>query len=321
MLVHLRLTVPPDLSEAVLKALEDDPRLTNLAVLRGVSVRPPGDLIELDVAREAANSVLSTLADLGVGKRGGIIVSPVGANPFDAAAEVDKAAHGDPDDAVVWDVVVERAVAASKSTWSFHLFLTIAVTLAAIAVITDSAILVVGAMVVGPEFATVAAVCVGLVFLRWRLTWDAVRLLLFGFGCSIAIVTVLALIGRIFGLVTFEAVTRPRPFTGFVWHPDIWSLLVAILAGAAGVMALSTEKAQAMVGVFISVTTVPAAGNLALALAVWSGREITGSLAQLGINVLGMVTAGVVVLALQRVYLARFGGTPGRHLHADPEVE
>ncbi len=70
--------------------------------------------------------------------------------------------------------------------------------------------------------------------------------------------------------------TRPRPNTGFIWHPDAWSFIVALLAGAAGALALAIEKTATMVGVFISVTTVPAAGNLALGLAVWESGEIDG---------------------------------------------
>jgi hypothetical protein len=55
-----------------------------------------------------------------------------------------------------------------------------------------------------------------------------------------------------------------------------------------------------MVGVFISVTTVPAAGNLALGLAVWEADEILGSLAQLGANIGGMIISGTILLLLVR---------------------
>src|SRR3954463_5981442 len=51
-----------------------------------------------------------------------------------------------------------------------------AVSLAAIAVILDSAILVVGAMVVGPEFSAVGAVAVAVAFGRWRLAGRGFRL-------------------------------------------------------------------------------------------------------------------------------------------------
>ena len=57
------------------------------------------------------------------------------------------------------------------------------------------------------------------------------------------------------------------PLTGFIWQPDRWSFVVALLAGVAGTLSLTAGRSNALVGVFISVTTVPAAGNLALALA------------------------------------------------------
>ena len=146
--------------------------------------------------------------------------------------------------------------------------------LAAIGVITDSAVLVIGAMVVGPEFGTVAAVATGLVLRQPHLTTKALRLLVSGIVVSVAVVALLSLVAGLTGLI-------------------------------AGVLALTTARANAMVGVFISVTTIPAVGNLALAIGVWAPSEISGSLAQLGANIAGMVVAGVLVLALQRLLWVR----------------
>ena len=112
----------------------------------------------------------------------------------------------------------------------------------------------------------------------------------------------LALLARWTGLITAEMVTRPRPLTGFIWHPDRWSFIVALVAGAAGVLAMTTSKSAAMVGVFISVTTVPAAGNLALSLALWAPEEVRGSASQLLVNIAGMLVAGVLTVWLQRLF-------------------
>ena len=110
----------------------------------------------------------------------------------------------------------------------------------------------------------------------------------------------LALFCRVLGWITPEMVAQPRPNTAFIWHPDKWSFIVALVAGAAGALALAIQKTATMVGVFISVTTVPAAGNLALGLAVWNREEIVGSLAQLGINIAGMIISGAVLLLVVR---------------------
>jgi uncharacterized hydrophobic protein (TIGR00271 family) len=301
MLVHLRLTVPTALSEDVIALLQHEDRSANLTVSRGVSLSPVGDLVECDVARELAGEVIDRLKDLGLHESGGIVVTTPTGTPFAAARRLGRTAPGDPDDAVIWDTVLEQCYAASRPTVSYYLFFVLASLLAAIAVITDSAVLVIGAMVVGPEFGTVAAVATGLVLRRGGLTVRALRLLLTGVAVAVATVALLALLAGATGLIDAGMVTRPRPQTGFIWHPDRWSFIVALIAGAAGVLALTTGRANAMVGVFISVTTIPAVGNLALALGVWAPSEIRGSLAQLGVNVAGMVFAGVIVLVLQRL--------------------
>jgi uncharacterized hydrophobic protein (TIGR00271 family) len=305
MLVHLRLTVPTDLADAVVELLRHEDRSANLTHHVGASLSPVGDLVECDVARELAGEVIARLRDLGLHDSGGIVVTTPTSTPFTAARRLERVAPGDPDDAVIWEAVIEQCYAASRTTVSYYLFFVLASLLAAIAVITDSAVLVIGAMVVGPEFGTVAAIATGLVFGRWGLTAKALRLLVSGIVVSVVVVALLSLVGGLTGLITADMVTRPRPQTGFIWHPDRWSFIVALIAGAAGVLALTTARANAMVGVFISVTTIPAVGNLALALGVWAPSEIRGSAAQLAVNLAGMVLAGAVVLVLQRLLWVR----------------
>lgn len=312
MLVHLRLNLPADLSRTVLERWSSDERMTDVALYSGASQRPEGDVLEADVAREAVSDVLEELTDLGADSRGGIVLTQPLGTPFEAADRVEKEAAGDPDDAVVWRVVERTAEDSSRVTPAFLFFLCIAVALAAIAVLTDSAILVVGAMVVGPEFSAVAAVCTGLALGKWRLAARSAWSLLWAFAVATAVVAVLAWIASLCGAVTTADLTAARPQTGFIWRPDMWSFVVALLAGAAGVWALATDKTSAMVGVFISVTTVPAAGNLALGIALGDPSEIGGSAAQLGINVVGMVLAGVATLMTQRIVWRRIG-TERRH--------
>jgi uncharacterized hydrophobic protein (TIGR00271 family) len=304
-LVHVRLTVPEHLTDDSLAVLQDHDCTTNLTLQRGASLQPAGDLLEADVAREEFNEVLDHLHRIGVGREGGIVVLTPTGTPFDEAVRIEQRAPGDPDDAVIWDSVLAKADAGARPTVSFLLFMVMAVTLAAIAVILDSSILVVGAMVVGPEYSAVGAVAVGLAFARWGLVGHGLRLLLGGFAFGIVVVTLLALVTRVTGLVTLDMVTAPRPQTGFIWHPDMWSFVVASIAGAAGALALAIDKVSTMVGVFISVTTIPAAGNLALGLAFWARHEIVGSAAQLTLNLGCMILSGLLVLGYQRLFWTR----------------
>ena len=70
------------------------------------------------------------------------------------------------------------------------------------------------------------------------------------------------------------------------------------LAGIAGMLALTSAKSGALVGVLISVTTIPAAANAAVALAYWVPSEAIGSAIQLVINLSAIAVGGTLTLFL-----------------------
>jgi len=298
--MHLRLIVPPERSDRVVNTLAGDPRVTSIVRLPGAARRPEGDVVECDVTREATSEILTWLKEQGLYDEGSVALTAVDAAPSRNARAAEKAAPGAPDDAVIWDAVVDQAYNEASGSWVYYVFLTLATMIASIAVVTDSSILVVGAMVVGPEFGVVAALAVGIFLRKPGLTWRSFSLLVKGFALAIALTALAALLARSAGWVDTGSVTAARPLTGFIWRPDRWSAVVAVLAGCAGVLSQTAGRGTALVGVFISVTTVPAAGDLALSLALWAPRQIGGSAAQLGINLAGMTAAGVVTLVLQR---------------------
>lgn len=299
-MLHLRLAVPTDRTEEVVGGLEKDPRVTCVVVMPGVVRRPAGDLVTCDVTREAASDVLEWLKSLQLFEDGSVSVTVLDTAPSKDAQRAEQAAPGAPDDAIVWDEVVDRAYGESRGSWSFYAFLTLATILASVAVITDSSVLVIGAMVVGPEFALVAAFAVGLVLRRSALMRRSVRLLIHGFVLAIVITLLLALLARAIGWIDVTSVNGDRPLTAFIWRPDKWSAVVAVLAGCVGVLSQTSGRATALVGVFISVTTVPAAGDFAVSLAVGATEQVAGSLTQLGLNLVGMTVAGVLTLVIQR---------------------
>jgi uncharacterized hydrophobic protein (TIGR00271 family) len=298
--MHLRLIVPPDSTDPIVESLIDDDRVTNVVVLPAAAKRPVGDVVQCDVTREATSDILARLKAQGVYEHGAVALSTIDASPSRNARQTEQAAPGAPDDAVVWDAVVDQAYAEARGSWAFYAFLTLATMIAAIAVVTDSAILVVGAMVVGPEFGVVAAIALGIALRRNQLTAKSLALLARGFLLAIVLTTLAALLARSVGWIDTGDVTAARPLTGFIWRPDKWSAIVAVLAGCAGVLSQTAGRSNALVGVFISVTTVPAAGDLALSIAVWAPQQIGGSAAQLAVNLVGMTCAGTATLIAQQ---------------------
>ena len=304
-MLHLRVSMPTELTDDVMQVLADDPAVSSLSVLRGASVRPEGDVLFADVAREAANDIVDRLSDLGVHHEGSVHLEPVHTWFSQRGFEAEQLAPGSSADSVVWAEVAHRAYQDSELNWTFLSFMTLATWIAGIAIVLDSQILVIGAMVLGPEFGAVAALGVALVRRRYGLLGLAARTLVVGFAVAIAMTVVAALIGRALGWVTLADVVGPRPDTAFIYTPDQWSFVVALIAAAAGVLSLTSDRVGGLSGVFISVTTIPAAGNVALGLAFGVGDAVVGSTVQLLLNLSGMAMAGWLTLAFQEAVWER----------------
>ncbi len=298
---HLRITSPARLTDQVLDVFTGDPAVSQLAVMRGASVEPVGDIVLADVAREAVNEVIDRLEALGVPECGTIHIDPVTTWVSRAGYDAERHTPGSSADAVVWADVTQRAYEESELNWTYLSFMTLATLLASIAIVVDSQVLVIGAMVLGPEFVCIAALGLALVRRRRTLFTLAVRTLIIGFAVAITATTVAALAARALGWVTTADVTGERPGTDFIYSPDKWSFIVALIAAAAGVLSLTSAKVGGLSGVFISVTTVPAAGNVALGIAFGATAEVYGSTIQLALNISGMILAGWATLALQHV--------------------
>ncbi|MBF6356649.1 DUF389 domain-containing protein [Nocardia higoensis] len=314
-MLQLRVLSPTALTEGVLATMTEDPAVSGLALVRGASLKPPGDLIFAEVAREAGNDIIDRLRGLGVHQEGSIEIDQVRTWLSRSGFEAEVRTPGSSADTVVWAEVAQRSYEESELNWAYLSFMTLATIIAAIAIVLDSQILVIGAMVLGPEFGAIAALGVALVRKRYVLFRLALRTLVYGFVAAIATTLLLVLLARAVGWITVADVTGPHPNTEFVYSPDRWSLVVAVIAAAAGALALTSARSGAMVGVFISVTTVPAAGNIALGAAFGAGSAVWGSMVQLAVNLTGMALAGWATLALQRAVWSRVSVRRAKALH------
>lgn len=296
---HLRVITPASTTGAVRDLLLTQPGATHVTVLTGAAVQPAGDVVEADVTREAVDTVLDGLCALGVDRSGGVTLEAIDTTLSDAADAAEEVVPGDPQDAIIWDEVVARTGEDSRLSISFQAFLTVACLLAAIGAITNSPVTVVGAMVLGPEFGPLAAVAVGIVLRRRDLVRRGALALAAGFPLAMAVTAVATLAFDGVGLLdatTLDTLDQ----VDFIYQVGWFSFIVALLAGAAGMLALTSAKSASLVGVFISVTTVPAAAFASVALVEGRFAEAGGSALQLLVNIVGIVLAAVVVLYAAR---------------------
>ena len=299
-MLHLRLISPPERTEDVVRLIERTVGTTHLVVLPGAARDPAGDLVLCDVAREAGDPLLTALQRLGLEDEGAIAVENVDLTLSRRADRAEEDAPGEAADAVLWDHLTEATHEESTLSATYLAFITLATMIAACGVVLDNAVLIVGAMAVGPEFGPLAGISTATVRRQPRLALRSVVALIAGFAVAMAVTVGFSWFMDALGLFSERQLESDRPNTAFVYAPDWFSFIVAVLAGIAGTLSLTSAKSGALVGVAISVTTVPAAANAAVALSYGDTRQTWGSSEQLLLNLLGIVLAGTLTLVLQK---------------------
>lgn len=299
-MLHLRLITPADRTNDVVHLIEETVGTTHLVVLPGAARNPAGDVVMCDVAREAGDELIAGLRKLDLDTTGSIAVENIDLSLSERADKAAEEAPGEGADAVLWEHLADATHEESTLSITYVAFLTLATMIAACGVVLDNAILIVGAMAVGPEFGPLAGLSTALVQRHPRLAARSLTALLVGFAVAMAVTVGFSFFMDAVGLFTKAQLEGDRPQTGFVYAYDWFSFVVAVLAGTAGTLSLTSAKSGALVGVAISVTTVPAAANAAVALSYGDTTQTWGSTVQLLLNLLGIILAATLTLLAQK---------------------
>jgi len=303
-MLRVRVVSPAGLTGQLLEWLSAAPGVQNLLVLPETVTRPEGDAVHFDLRDGAANPVFQELRNLGLVRQGSISVERVDATLTDAGSARETSALGR-ETAPVWEMVEAIIRGGAIYPPSFYGLLIIAGLIGAVGILDNSQILIVGAMVVGPEYNAIIAVALGFTNRDRPLVRGGLFALLWGFLAAIIMTLLFGLAVRASGHTPGAYLEGVRPVADLINTPNVFSVAVAILAGLVGVISLTESRANALIGVFISVTTIPAAASVGVSVAYASWSEAWGSLLQLLLNVFLLIVVGAGGLATQRALWRR----------------
>jgi uncharacterized hydrophobic protein (TIGR00271 family) len=303
-MLRVRVVSPASLTGPLVERLTAAHGVQNLVVLREAVRRPQGDAVHFDLSEGAANPVFRELRELGLARQGSISVERVDAT-LTAAGPVARTGLLRRETAPVWEMVEAVIRGGAVYPLSFYGLLAIAGLIGAVGILTNSEILIVGAMVVGPEYSAIIAVALGLSLRDRPLARDGSFALLLGFVVAIVLTLLFGLAVKASGDTPAQFLQGVRPVSDLINAPNMFSVIVAILAGLVGVISLTESRANALIGVFISVTTIPAAADVGVSAAYGSWSEAWGSLEQLLLNVVLLIVVGAGGLSTQRMIWRR----------------
>lgn len=304
-MIHLRVVSPPEVTGTLLPTLRSEPGVLNLTVLPGAASHPDGDALHFDVLHGTANEVIDRLRGLGLEQQGSIILENVD-TALSALADRARAQHSRYHEITpVWAEVEAKIMLGSIFPPSWFALLVIAGLIGSVGILTNSQILIVGAMVVGPEYGAILSTAYGVTRRDLALVRRSTVALVVGFGFAVVGALLLSLVVRWTGLTPRAYALGVRPVSHMINSPDWFSLIVAVLAGLVGVVSLTEARASTLIGVFISVTTIPAASDVGVSLAFGSTSEAGGSAVQLLLNVIVLALVAMAGLPVQRAVWRR----------------
>ena len=319
-MLHVRVVSPPGSTDHLVERLSADPGVRNLVVMPGAARRPEGDAVQFDLLTRFANPVLRELRAR-VQDHGSVVIQNV-----DAAID----GPGDPGDhssqrygevPPVWEMVESKIREGGQYPLSFYALLVIAGLIGAVGILTNSQILIVAAMVVGPEYGAIMATALGFDKADGHAVRQGLAALIKGFALAVVATLVFGLLIRWSGDTPRLYEAGVRPVSDLINSPNVFSVIVAVLAGVVGVVSLTESRANALIGVFISVTTIPAASDMGLSVAYGSWTEARGSTFQLLLNVVVLVAVGALGLGLQRsIWRGRTARTAARARRSPPDA-
>jgi uncharacterized hydrophobic protein (TIGR00271 family) len=202
-----------------------------------------------------------------------------------------------------WIEVMGEARTYSRPLGRYLALMAVAAVIAGVGVITDNPILIVGAMAVSPDLLPICAACVGFVARRAKLAARAMVTLILGILLTWAVAALVAWSLQATGILSDNFQVHDTALRGLN-HIDYSTVLVAAAAGVAAMLSFET-RAQAAVGVAISVTTIPASALFGVSLGLGEVSVSWGAAGVLGVNVSILLLSASATLLVQRWLIGR----------------
>ena len=206
---------------------------------------------------------------------------------------------------LLWADLLGQAGEHARPVARYLVLMAIAGIIAGYGVIYVNGILIVGAMAVSPDLLPITSIGIALVVRRARLAARALLTLAAGLACTGLHAGTLAAVLDLVDLLPDDFKLGTGLLSGLT-RVNSSTFVVAFAAGIAGMLALES-RASAAVGVAISVTTIPAAAYLGVAIGVGEIGEAAGAVGVLGINVGMLTVGGTAALLVQRAFARRAG--------------
>lgn len=183
-----------------------------------------------------------------------------------------------------------------RATPYYGTLMVIAGLLAAVAMLTNSIPVLIGAMVIAPALSPLALAALAAVLGRMSVAARALGVAIGGIALATVAAVLCTWMLDVAGIISAEESLVNRVLLEERVRPGWYSAIAAIAAGIAGMLAVLKNKSDTLVGTVAAVALVPAAAAGGIAMKAGDPERALGGLALLSLNVVLIFVMGVLVL-------------------------
>jgi uncharacterized hydrophobic protein (TIGR00341 family) len=294
----VQISVPRGKRETVLGVLDDEG--VDYVVSDEASGRDIAAVVTFPLPTNAVEPVLEELRGVGLNDDSYTVITEANtviSRQFESLE--DRYAEAEDEDRIAREELTSKAEELAPGLTNYALLTIVSAVIATAGLLLDSPAVVVGSMVIAPLIGPAMTANVGTVVDDRGLFVRGVKLQAFGLLLAVASATVFAVLVRTANVVPPIAdVTSVGQVRERV-APDFLSLVVALGAGAAGVLSLTAGVSTALVGVMIAVALIPPAATVGIGIAWGQPLVSLGSGVLVLVNILSINLAVLVGLWYQ----------------------
>lgn len=268
----VEVTVPPQQREALLDDIKKLEGLLGLRVQQGVSLQPPGDVIQLQVTTDALHELMRLLDHRGLGRDEGLAVTT--SVPTGIISEPHSESISTDDSEAIWEEMELTIAKESNMTANGLLLMAFSGMVAAFGIATDTLHLVIGAMIIAPGFEPISRFSLGIIS-RSRIWQRGLIHTLQGYGtlAASALLSSFALLALDYSLLGSGSAYLPPGVLVDYWTSfSAPSIIVSAAGSLAGGILIASNRSVLTAGVMITLALVPALviAPMALVASAWS---------------------------------------------------
>ncbi len=287
---YIQILIPEGKEEQILDTLKEEG--VDFAVTEETGRHGYSALVSFPLPTNAVQQVLANLREAGVEKDAFTIVmkpETVISKNFDILKKKFRK------DEIAREELKARAEEMSPSFSTFLIMTSASAIIATIGLITDSAAVIIGAMVIAPLMGPAMATSVGTVINDTSLFYRGLRLQSIGIAVAIVSAAAFGFLLKGSSLIPpgLDITTVPEIKSRLA--PDFLSLFIALGSGIAAVISLARGVSSVLVGAMIAVALVPPAATVGLGIAWFMPLVMLGAGVMLFVNVLSINVVALIV--------------------------